>query len=72
MIPRGFDFPSRHHLDRLDSAVKAEDMNLPGFRFHRLKGDRADTYSVRVSGNLRITFDFEGEDATGVDVEDYH
>ena len=59
-------------LDRLDAAVKPEDMNLPGFRFHRLRGDRASTYSVTVTGNLRITFEFDGEDAIRVNLEDYH
>lgn len=59
-------------LDRLDTAIRPDDMNLPGYRFHRLKGGRADTYAVSVSGNWRITFAFEGEDATRVDLEDYH
>jgi len=59
-------------LDRLDAAMRPDDMNLPGFRFHRLKGDRTRTYSVTVSGNLRITFEFDGEDAIRVDLEDYH
>jgi toxin HigB-1 len=59
-------------LDRLDAAAGPEDMNLPGFRFHRLKGDRARTDSVTASGNLRITFRFDGEDAIRVNLEDYH
>jgi toxin HigB-1 len=59
-------------LDRLDAAIKPDDMNLPGYRFHRLKGDRADAYAVSVTGNLRITFAFEGEDAIAVNLEDYH
>lgn len=59
-------------LDRLEAAVRPGDMNLPGYRFHGLKGDRAGTYSVTVTGNLRITFAFEGEDAVRVDLEDYH
>lgn len=59
-------------LDRLDAATKPEDMNLPGYRFHRLKGKRHGTYSVSVSGNWRLTFCFEGNDATYVDLEDYH
>ena len=57
-------------LDRLDAAMRPDDMNLPGYRFHRLKGDRSGTYAVTVTGNWRITFAFEGEDATGVDLED--
>jgi toxin HigB-1 len=56
----------------LDAAMRPDEMNLPGYRFHRLKGDRAGTYAVTVSGNWRITFAFEGEDATRVDLEDYH
>jgi proteic killer suppression protein len=59
-------------LDRLDAAVRPEDMNLPGYRFHPLKGNRARTYSVTVTGNFRITFAFDGEDAVRVDLEDYH
>jgi hypothetical protein len=46
-------------------------LNLPGYRLHRLKGDRAGTWSVSVSGNWRMTFTFEGEDAFDVDLEDY-
>jgi proteic killer suppression protein len=59
-------------LDILDAATKPDEMNLPGYRFHELKGNRAGTYSVTVSGNVRITFAFDGEDATQVDLEDYH
>ncbi len=73
---RGIPAPSgariERILDRLDAAMRPDDMNLPGYRFHRLKGDRAGTYAVTVAGNWRITFAFEGEDATGVDLEDYH
>ncbi|MDP2172097.1 MAG: type II toxin-antitoxin system RelE/ParE family toxin [Rhodocyclaceae bacterium] len=59
-------------LDRLDTAVKPEDMNIPGYKFHRLTGARKDIYAVTVTGNWRITFRFEGEDASEVDLEDYH
>lgn len=59
-------------LDRLDAAVKPEDMDLPGYRFHGLKGDRRGTYAVSVSGNWRITFRFVDGDAMDVNLEDYH
>lgn len=59
-------------LDRLDAAAKPEDMSIPGFRFHRLTGDRKGSYSVTVTGNWRITFRFEGEDAFDLNLEDYH
>lgn len=59
-------------LDRLDAAIRPEDMNLPGYGFHGLKGDRKGTYAVSVSSNWRITFRFEKGDAVDVDLEDYH
>ncbi len=59
-------------LDLLDGCATPADMALPGFKFHALKGDRKGTYSITVTGNYRITFQFEGEDATNVDLEDYH
>ena len=62
----------RRILDRLDAAVKPEDMNLSGYKLHGLKGDRKGTYAVWVSGNWRITFQFEAGDAVNVNLEDYH
>ena len=59
-------------LQRLDVARRAEDMNLPGWRLHELKGDLKGHWSVWVSGNWRLTFMFEGEDAILVDYQDYH
>ena len=59
-------------LDRLDASVKPQDMNLPGYYFHQLSGEEHGTWSVRVNGNWRITFMFEGEDAIIVDYRDYH
>ncbi|GAB4156549.1 MAG: hypothetical protein Tsb0016_27900 [Sphingomonadales bacterium] len=59
-------------MDRLDAANQAADMNLPGYRFHPLKGDRRGVYAVAVSGNWRLTFRFQDDDAWDVDLEDYH
>ncbi len=59
-------------LDALDAAGAPEDLDIPGYRFHPLKGDRAGTYSVTVSGNWRITFRWEHPDAVDVNYEDYH
>ncbi|MDO5775713.1 MAG: type II toxin-antitoxin system RelE/ParE family toxin, partial [Eubacteriales bacterium] len=59
-------------LDRLDASISAQDMNLPGYRLHSLKGDKQDMWSVTVSGNWRMTFYFEGQDAYLVDYQDYH
>ncbi len=59
-------------LDRLDSAIDASDMNIAGFYFHALSGDKKALYSVRVTANWRITFKFEHGDAHIVNLEDYH
>jgi len=62
----------RRQLDVLNRAQSTMDLNLPGYRLHQLKGNRAGTWSLTVSGNWRVTFTFAGEDAYDVDLEDYH
>jgi toxin HigB-1 len=62
----------RNQLFALDNAKRAQDMNAPGWRLHRLRGDLAGHWSVDVSGNWRLTFAFEGDDAILVDYQDYH
>ena len=59
-------------LDALDAAEMVSQLDLPGFRLHRLKGDKRNLWSVRVSANWRITFEFENGDAHILDLEDYH
>ncbi len=59
-------------LARLDESTGPVNMDLPGFRLHRLKGDLAGYWSVSVSGNWRIVFRFEGGHACDVDLLDYH
>jgi toxin HigB-1 len=56
----------------LNVAKKPEQMNVPGWRLHPLKGRLAGHWSVSVSGNWRMTFRFGGEDAILVDYQDYH
>lgn len=59
-------------LDRLDAAVSAEDMNLPGFNFHALKGFNPTRFTVHVNGPWCITFEFVDEEAYVIDLEQYH
>jgi toxin HigB-1 len=59
-------------LDRLDASKRPEDMNLPGYKLHELSGKGKETWSVWISGNWRVTFRFDGIDATSVNYEDYH
>jgi toxin HigB-1 len=69
--------PSHHQkirirLTALDTARVLEDMNLPSFRLHRLKGDKQGVWAVDVSKNWRITFEFIDGNAYVVNYEDYH
>ncbi|MGE0750289.1 MAG: type II toxin-antitoxin system RelE/ParE family toxin [Variibacter sp.] len=59
-------------LDRLNVAVTAEQMNVPGFDFHALRGFNPTRYTVHVNGPWCITFQFEDGDAYRVDFEQYH
>jgi proteic killer suppression protein len=58
-------------LNALDDAVEPEDMNVPGYNFHGLRGSPK-RYTVDVNGPWCITFGFEGTDAMDVDFEQYH
>lgn len=62
----------RFQLAALDTAATIEDMDIPGFRLHPLKGNRQGRWSVSVSGNWRITFEFREGNAYVLDYEDYH
>lgn len=59
-------------LTALDGADEVQDMNLPGFRLHPLKGNMKGLWSVTVNGNWRIVFRFEKGDAYVVNYQDYH
>ncbi len=59
-------------LAALDTALTIDDMDIPGFRLHELHGDREGIWAINVSGNWRITFQFEDGNAYIVDYEDYH
>ncbi len=59
-------------LDRLDTATVPIDMNIPGWDFHELKGNRKGVFSVAVRQNWKITFRFVNGEALDVNLEDYH
>jgi proteic killer suppression protein len=58
-------------LQLLEVADRPEELDIAGLRFHPLQGN-PQRWSVRVTGNFRITFGWSGEDALDVDLEDYH
>ena len=62
----------RRILTSLNISAGPVDMNLPGYRLHRLRGDREGQWAVSVTGNWRLVFEFQGENATSVDLVDYH
>jgi len=59
-------------LEALEEASQPQDMNIPGFDFHALKGHRPTRYTVHVNGPWCITFEFDKGDAWRVDYEQYH
>ena len=62
----------RRLLDALDVAIEVQELGVPGWFLHPLKGERKNYWSLRVSGNWRLTFTFENGDAEIVNLEDYH
>lgn len=58
-------------LDALNQATRPDDMSIPGFDFHRLRGAPV-RFSVHVNGPWCITFEFADGDAYDVDLENYH
>ncbi len=59
-------------LAALDTAQTIDDMDIPGFRLHPLKGDAQGRWSIWVNGNWRVTFEFINGNALILDYEDYH
>lgn len=62
----------RLQLAALDTAHAIEDTNLPGYRLHPLRGRMKGRWSIWVSGNWRLTFEFRDGDVHALDYEDYH
>jgi len=59
-------------LAALDTAQSIEDIDVPGFRLHPLKGEMRGRWAISVSGNWRLTFEFQDGNAYVLDYEDYH
>ena len=56
----------------MDTAYTVDDMNVPGWRLHSLKGELAGRWAITVNGNWRLTFEFREGNAYVLDYEDYH
>ena len=62
----------RMQLAALDTAHRIEDLDIPGYRLHQLKGSLKGMWSVTVNANWRITFEFSDGNVYIVNYEDYH
>ncbi|KAF0242213.1 MAG: proteic killer suppression protein [bacterium] len=62
----------RVRLEVINTSTVIEDIDKPGWNLHQLIGDRAGIWSIKVTGNYRITFRFIIADAFEVNLEDYH
>jgi proteic killer suppression protein len=62
----------RMQLIALDTAQTIEDMDIPGYRLHKLKGARKNLWSITVNKNWRLTFEFTDNDVYILNYEDYH
>ena len=62
----------RLQLTALDTAQIIGDLDLPGYRLHKLQGNRKDGWSITVNGNWRLTFEFINGDVYVLNYEDYH
>lgn len=71
-VPPNLEKKIRIRLEVIDAALLLEDIRLPGYDLHELKGDRQGTWSIKVSGNWRITFRFDEGEVYDVNLEDYH
>jgi proteic killer suppression protein len=62
----------RFQLAALDSAQDIDDLDIPGYRLHPLKGQREGIWSITVSANWRLTFEFIDGNVHILNYEDYH
>jgi len=62
----------RDQLTFLNTAMTIDDMDIPGWRLHPLKGRKKNLWSITVNKNWRVVFKFEDGHAYIVNYEDYH
>lgn len=62
----------RMQLAALDTAEQINDLDIPGYALHALKGKRERTWAITVNGNWRLTFNFSAGNVYLLDYKDYH
>ncbi len=71
-IPPKFEDKLRVQLGLLNVATTPNQLDLPGYDLHPLKGELEGHWAIKVNANWRLTFRFIGEDAEIVNLQDYH
>ncbi|HIK11419.1 MAG TPA: type II toxin-antitoxin system RelE/ParE family toxin [Oscillatoriaceae cyanobacterium M33_DOE_052] len=71
-LPPEYATKIRARLEAIDAASDINDLRIPGYDVHELKGNRQGTWSIKVSANWRITFKFDDGNAYDINFEDYH
>ena len=72
ILPTNLHLSARMRLNILNSADSLLGLNLPGFRLEQLKGNRKGQYSIRINNQYRICFLWNAQNASDVEVIDYH
>lgn len=72
VLPSKLHALARRRLAAVNAATTPMDLNIPGWRLEKLKGDREGQYSIRINQRYRICFDWSGRDALNVEIVDYH
>jgi toxin HigB-1 len=62
----------RMQLAALNTAMNIDDMDIPSFKLHPLKGEMKGRWAISVNGNWRLTFEFKDGNVFILDYEDYH
>jgi len=73
LLPKGLHHKAQIKIARLGAATSMQDLReIRGNRFEALKGDRKGQYSIRINDRYRVCFQWEGENASDVEIVDYH
>lgn len=70
---RAIERVARRKLLYLNQARSLDDLRIPpGNRLEALKGNRKGQYSIRINKQWRICFVWKNDEASAVEIVDYH
>ncbi|MFZ5808962.1 MAG: type II toxin-antitoxin system RelE/ParE family toxin [Chloroflexota bacterium] len=72
-LPADIQQVALRKLRMINNAISINDLRVPpANRLEKLSGDRAGQWSIRINDQWRVCFRWEGSDAHGVEITDYH